>query len=277
MTDEEIKITNAWILKDFIKIKDLPINHSSITYLKSFNISENSINDLYYSENYFPFWAKYNNFAKQKNFTYKMNIIRNKNILDNRIIFPIKNLNGLITGLRGRSIDPNSQKSMINWSETEQKRVDIENYVTDLDIFFNHENTGSDCCYYGIEKINFEETVVVTNNFLNTYHIDNSVSVCFYSPLCLTNCTKIFNNFIFAFDGTLSDLNSIHGFNGFLEGAINMNYKILVSSEDINIINMAKQGYTKNSIKQFINNNTYSGFELKKIHNQYLIEMAQEI
>jgi len=273
MTNQEI--TNAWILKDFIKIKDLANDHPAIVYLTSLNILENSINDLYYSENYFPFWAKYNNFAKNRNFTYKMNTIRNKNILDNRIIFPIKDLNGLITGLRGHSIYSNSPKSMRNWSKTEQKRVDIENYVKDLDIFFNHENTNYDCSYYGIEKIDFNKTVTVTNNFINTYLIENCVSVCFYSPTCLRRCSSMFNDFILAFDGTLSDLNSIHGFNGFLEGAINMNYKILVSSENIDIINMSKQGHTKNTIKEFINNNIYSGVALKELHNQYRIETAE--
>ena len=190
MTDEEIKITNAWILKDFIKIKDLAVDHPAKLFLKSKKLSDDDMNKLYYSNNFYPMWLEYNKkyileLDKNTNFFLLKNLekLQLREIYDNRIIFPIKNILNEIVGLYGHSIYENTLKFditprqyLLNYFNDPNDNTLFENlYPEELNIFFNSNNK-SEINFYNIENVNIDNTVYVSNNFFDTFFINNCVA-----------------------------------------------------------------------------------------------------
>ena len=190
MTDEEIKITNAWILKDFIKIKDLAVDHPAKLFLKSKKLSDDDMNKLYYSNNFYPMWLEYNKtyileLDKNTNFFLLKNLekLQLREIYDNRIIFPIKNILNEIVGLYGHSIYENTLKFditprqyLLNYFNDPNDNTLFENlYPEELNIFFNSNNE-SEINFYNIENVNRNDTVCVSNNFFDTFFINNCVA-----------------------------------------------------------------------------------------------------
>ena len=282
MTDEEIKITNAWILKDFIKIKDLAVDHPAKLFLKSKKLSDDDMNKLYYSNNFYPIWLEYNKsyiseLDKNTNFYFMRNIekLQLKEIYDNRIIFPIKNTLNEIVGLYGYSIYENTFKFdttireyLLNYVNDPNDNTLFENlYPAELNIFFNSNNK-LEINFYNIENIDKNNTVYISNNFFDTFFINNCVAS---NILGLTEHFPYFSNYFndFIMIGfTIPNLciGPPNGKNPIIYDALEIPsikyFKFPNHIANKTIQDLINENYTIQSIGQLIENNSYKYTEV---------------
>lgn len=282
MTDEEIKITNAWILKDFIKIKDLAVDHPAKLFLKSKKLSDDDMNKLYYSNNFYPIWLEYNKsyiseLDKNTNFYFMRNIekLQLKEIYDNRIIFPIKNTLNEIVGLYGYSIYENTFKFdttireyLLNYVNDPNDNTLFENlYPEELNIFFNSNNK-LEINFYNIENIDKNNTVYISNNFFDTFFINNCVAS---NILGLTEHFPYFSNYfndVIMIGFTIPNLciGPPNGKNPIIYDALEIPsikyFKFPNHIANKTIQDLINENYTIQSIGQLIENNSYKYTEV---------------
>ena len=282
MTDEEIKITNAWILKDFIKIKDLAVDHPAKLFLKSKKLSDDDMNKLYYSNNFYPMWLEYNKtyileLDKNTNFFLLKNLekLQLREIYDNRIIFPIKNILNEIVGLYGHSIYENTLKFditprqyLLNYFNDPNDNTLFENlYPEELNIFFNSNNE-SEINFYNIENVNRNDTVCVSNNFFDTFFINNCVAS---NVLDITEHFPYFSDYfdnVIAIGFTIPNLciGPPNGKNPIIYDALEIPsikyFKFPNHISNKTIQDLINENYTIQSIGQLIQNNSYKYTEV---------------
>jgi len=282
MTDEEIKITNAWILKDFIKIKDLAVDHPAKLFLKSKKLSDDDMNKLYYSNNFYPMWLEYNKkyileLDKNTNFFLLKNLekLQLREIYDNRIIFPIKNILNEIVGLYGYSIYENTLKFditprqyLLNYFNDPNDNTLFENlYPEELNIFFNSNNE-SEINFYNIENVNINNTVYVSNNFFDTFFINNCVAS---NILDITEHFPYFSDYfnnVIVIGFTIPNLciGPPNGKNPIIYDALEIPsikyFKFPNHIANKTIQDLINENYTIQSIGQLIENNSYKYTEV---------------
>lgn len=203
-------------------INKLVPNHVARQYLNKRKIPETYFSEIYYCKN-FGFWD---------------NLNRNKeseNLLDPRIIFPLYEENNKLMGYQGRSILPNPS----------------HRYLTTM-------LSESFPKIYGLEKINKNSKVYITEGIIDSLFLSNSLAMLgadfnLDSIILKENIVVIYDN----------EKRNPQIFKKF-EKSIEMGYNVLIypnyiKGKDINEIIINEEC----SINKLLKTNVYSGIEAK--------------
>jgi len=127
---------------DLSRIRDLPINHQVVKYIKNRKIPLEWCLDFYYSDNFYE-WCK----GKQPE------IFKEEMDSDKRLVFPFKDRSGNIFGLSGRSIEYKEPKYITIKLDGDYPKV------------------------FGYDKLDLHKPVYVTEGQIDSLFVDNCIGV----------------------------------------------------------------------------------------------------
>jgi hypothetical protein len=155
---------------------------------------------------------------------------------DERLVLLLKDEDGNIKGVQGRSLNNTSQLRYITCMLTDDNKI------------------------FGLEHIDKTKTVYVTEGAFDSLFLDNAISVNGGDANVLTTATSIpQENLILVFDNEPRHKDTTKR----LESAINKNYRVVIwdkiGTELKDINDMVKSGITIDYIKNYIDENNYRG------------------
>lgn len=198
-----------------------------LQYLQSRLIPEDKFDRLYYTDNF-------------ANLVHSIDVneqYKERNLpSDERLILLLKDEDGNIKGVQGRSLNNTSQLRYITCMLTDDNKI------------------------FGLEYIDKTKTVYVTEGAFDSLFLDNAISVNGGDANVLTTATSIpQENMILVFDNEPRHKDTTKR----LESAINKNYRVVIwdkiGTELKDINDMVKSGITIDYIKNYIDENNYRG------------------
>lgn len=208
---------------DLPKISELNISHPARKFLEDRKIPVNYLSELYFAEK-FKEWTNY-----------QKNTFDNLDNDEPRIIIPLKN-QGEIFGFQGRSLNPESKLK----------------YIT---IILNNDHPK----IYGLDKINYTETVYVVEGPFDSMFIHNSIAMVGADINRMFFVTNYETDFVIIYDNEKRNKQIVDR----MEKSIDTNFSVviwpdIISEKDIN--DMVLSGLNVQSV---IESNVYKGLQAK--------------
>lgn len=216
-------------------LKDLPADHEAVKYCVKRQIPKEKFNKIFYVENF----SKYVNSICAGKYE--------KLPEDKRIVFEFRDSNGKLNGVQGRILDEKTKKNRFL-----TLKFDDDSYKI-----------------YGLDSINKELPIIVTEGVIDSYFLDNAIAQTGGDvPHDLDKIIGVpKSNIYIVLDNEPRNKDTVHR----MEVAINHGYKVHFwdvdsSLKDIN--DMVKAGINKEQIKKNILSNSIDGFKAKmKFHS----------
>jgi transcription elongation factor Elf1 len=215
------KIENCKV--DLPSIAELNTEHSAKVYLQKRKIPEKFFDELYYCKN-FKAWTN------EKKYTFETT-----DYDEPRIIIPLIN-KGELFGFQGRSLNKNSKVK----------------YIT---IILNEHHPK----IYGLDRINWDEPVYVTEGPFDSMFIDNAIAMVGADIDKMFFLSNFETNFVMVYDNEKRNKQIVDR----IEKAINTQFPVVIWPSDVkekDINDMVLSGLDVNNMLKL---NTYSGLEAK--------------
>lgn len=215
-------------LSNLTSIKDLGSEHTAYQYLQSRLISEAWFTELYYTDDFV---------------SYINAIIPGKlktHFEDKRIIIPLRDTDGSVFGVQGRSINP-----------------DIEKRFRFFTIIFDTEIGHK---VFGLDRLDTENPIVVVEGPFDSLFINNAIAVCGSSMSAVAEALEQFDTKkIYVLDNEPRNKNIVKMMKGLLDKG---NSIVIIDDpayygKDIN--DMIKDGMTKDTVYELLMSNSFSG------------------
>lgn len=224
-------------LKDLTPLLKLPKNHHALRYIQNRLIPREYQEKLYYT----PEFKKWTHSVIPEKYT-------DIEYDEERVVIPMFNQNRKMFGFQGRSLGKKDDARL--------------RYIT---IIFDHNHPK----IYGLDTVNFNYTFYVFEGPIDSMFVDNAIATAggkISSELMkiavdMTKAVVIYDNEPRNTDVVTNVLRAIHG-----------GYKVVIwpnnmKEKDINDLIMS--GYSKDSIRDIINQNTFKGLEAISRHLQW--------
>jgi predicted RNA-binding Zn-ribbon protein involved in translation (DUF1610 family) len=205
---------------DLERISDLNNSHQARAYLLGRGIPEQRLSDLYYC----PAFKAWTN-SKKKVFEDTKND-------DERIIIPLFDFDGNLFGYQGRSMDIRNKMRYITvmLDDTAQK-------------------------VYGLDKINRDQTVYVTEGPFDSMFLPNSVAMC-GADVDLT----VFNlDLVYVYDNEPRNKQIVDR----IDKTIEAGYKVVIWPKDLGEKDLNDLVNTGVNVRSMVESNVYQGLEAK--------------
>jgi hypothetical protein len=213
------------IFNGLVRLVNLPSNHPARIYIESRKIPSHKMSELYFCE-------------KFKEFTNSVveNYYENYEIDEERIIIPLTNEFGSITGYQGRSIS----------GGTDRLR-----YIT---IMVNKEAPR----FYGLENVNFNTTYYVVEGPFDSMFLGNAIATCGGQLLReIQKLNKVLYNCVVVYDNEPRNPDIVRG----IKKAINASLKVVIWPQKILDKDINDMILSEIDVTETVVNHTYHGLE----------------
>jgi hypothetical protein len=218
-------------LDELYKISDLNENHPALLYVKNRKIPQEHWNLLY-------FCPKYKQWVKNH---YKADMSTNDDIP--RLVIPHFNVKGILIGWTGRVFG------------NEMLR-------------YHNVKLGEEQLLYGLERVDIDKTIYVTEGQLDSLFIDNCIAASGVSAFDSEFMQEYKERIVLIVDNEPRNIAIVKSVSKY----INLGYNICLMPETIlekDINELAQTGNTKNEIEKLIADNTESGIAATLLLTQW--------
>ena len=212
-----------------VSIANLPSDHKAVKYVSGRRIPTDRYDDIGYTENFAKWVSDASGMTKYKRLPQ-----------DERILLELRDQNGKLFGVQGRTIDKNSNGLR---------------YIT---IKFNDDLPK----LFGLDTVNTSQDIIVTEGAIDSLFIPNSISICGGDVSMSLEKFKKYNVTV-ALDNEPRSRDTVHRMNAAIDMGYNVCFwKIDPKFKDINEM-VLQGGMTGPEILDHIKKNSYSGAKAK--------------
>ena len=218
--------TNKY-LSSLTAIKDLDNEHPAYEYLKERLINEDWFTELYYTDDFVGF---INSIIPKKFKTH---------FVDKRIIIPLRDSDGSVFGIQGRSVDP-----------------EVEKRFRFFTIIFDEEIGHK---IFGLDRLDTTKPIFVVEGPFDSLFIENSIAVCGSSMSAVAEALGRFDTKkIYVLDNEPRNKNIVKMMKGLLDKG---NSIVIINDpayygKDIN--DMIKDGMNETQVRELLVNNSFT-------------------